>query len=689
MKYAYIIIGLIFFCNIAVFSQTEFDADQLDSPDQYGEEIKSHFSYSEVLEYVPDTTLANTVVLSNGFRKSEIQNPYDWTNISNDVNPVKITLVFSKYPLRNGVYFEIYSLLCSRLKQLFLLDPALNDADVEWEIILQTNCPDDNATAKLFHGVIIQYQSWEESVYDTDSIATDTISDDEIISYIEKQYKIPDSLKNAVSKLKFKEKSKIYSEFVIKQMEVDSVKTQDSLTVNKRIRTFISTFGNRDSTIFKIMDRNYKSMDSVLVVADWTGSMYSYGAQILEWHVLHFQYSPIRYFVLFNDGDMLGYNGIGTTGGIYFADARNLQMVIDLYNLVMMKGSGGDAEENDMEAVIKGIEKYPLHRDVILIADNSCIRDISLLTQIKEPVHVLMCGYDIFGFVNQQYVDVARNTYGTIHTIEEDIDSLEFKKINKKGFLGDSRIKIVESYCDYLQRKSEKTVLTTTQKYSDIDSAKKDKYNNISLDLSNQKLKRVPSAIRKISSLSSLDLSGNDLKKLPGFIKTKTELQYLYLGKNQLKNIDLVEKLRNLKELDLSGNKITMVPSFLFQLRYMEVLNLSDNKIDSVQITTTNTKLKRLNLEGNTIKSLPSKIGNFKQLEELYLADNKLTDLPATLSRCKNLKILDLSNNNISDFPAMLKRLKKLKVIILTGNPIDEENLEKIVKMFPTVDIEY
>lgn len=689
MKYLCLFISFLFCFVGKVSSQNEFDAEKLGNPDKFGEEIKSHFTYTEVPKYNPDTNQTNTVVLSNGFRKSEIQNTEDWTSIRTNVKPEKIIIVFSKYPLRNGKYFEIYPLLCGRLKQLFLLDSTLNNNDINWEIVLQTNCPDDESTAKLFHGVVIQYEPIADEENFTDSISKDSISDAKIVSFVEDLYKIPLALIDSVSKLSFKEKSKIYSKFVQKQLSEDTLNDKDSTKVNKRIKKFISTFGNGDSTVFKIMDRNYKHMDSILVVADWTGSMYGYGAQILAWHVLHFKFSPIKYFVLFNDGDMEGFNGIGTTGGIYYAKADNLKMVIDMYNLVMMNGGGGDSEENDLEAIIKGSEYYPDHKDVILIADNSCIRDISLLPQIKEPVHVLMCGYDAFNFVNQQYVDVARNTSGSIHTIEEDIDSLEYQKENKKGFLGNTRIKIVESYCDYINRKAFKSVPLVTVKYSDIDSARKDEKNKISLDLSGKDLSKLPRTLKKIDNLVSLDLSDNKLKKLPGYLKHKASLKYLYLGKNELKKVEVLKNMKNLIELDLSENTISQFPSFLLKLHRLEALNLSYNHFDSLPALITNSKIKRLNLEGNNLKKLPAKISNLKQIEELYLANNSLTCLPSDISNCKNLKILDLSNNQIAEIPKMLRKLKKLRVIILTGNPIDEDNLEKVAKIFPTVDIEY
>jgi len=688
MRYSILLIIFLLFHSDAVVSQNEFDPDQLDYPDKYGKEIKTHFSYSEIPVYTPDSTQPNTVILSNGFRKSEIQKPAAWTSISENVTAVKVTFIFSKYPLRNGVYFEIYPLLCDRLKKLFNMDPTLNDDDIQWEIILQTNCKDDESTAKLFHGVVIQYKPLEEKNVEADSLSKDTIGADNIAGYIEQQYEIPPALKDSVSKLSFKEKSRIYSKYVLKQMISDTAKKQDSLVVDKRIKSFISTFDNHDSTVFKIMDRNYKNWNDILVVADWTGSMYGYGAQILSWHILHFRYSPIRYFVLFNDGDMVGFNGIGTTGGIYYAEANNLQKVIDLYNLVMMKGSGGDSEENDLEAVIKGIDHFPAHKDAILIADNSCIRDISLLPQIREPINVLMCGFDIFNFVNQQYVDVARNTSGTIHTLEEDIDSLQIKKENEK-FLGDTKIKIVESYCDYMNRKKFKSELLTTMKYSDIDSAKKDYINKVSLDLSGKNLTRIPVSVKKIKFLVSLDLSDNNLKKIPGFLKKETSLKYLYLNKNRLKKINELKDMNKLVELDMGENSIKQPPSFLFDLRDLEALDISKNDIDSIPSDIKNSRIRTLNLEGNNLKKLPLKIGNLRKLEELYLANNALTSLPSRLSNCRNLRILDLSNNQLTDLPLALRKLKKLRVIVLTGNQINDETLEKITKMFPLVDIEF
>ena len=87
---------------------------------------------------------------------------------------------------------------------------------------------------------------------------------------------------------------------------------------------------------------------------------------------------------------------------------------------VKAKGNGGDPEENDVEAILKGIQKYPDFKNLILIADNnSCMRDYCLVKDIKVPVKVVLCG--TYSGINPQYINLAYKTKGSIHTIEDDI----------------------------------------------------------------------------------------------------------------------------------------------------------------------------------------------------------------------------------------------------------------------------
>ena len=58
-----------------------------------------------------------------------------------------------------------------------------------------------------------------------------------------------------------------------------------------------------------------------------------------------------------------------------------------------------------------------------MVADNwANMRDTSLISQIKLPVKVVLCG--ALSNINTQYIDLAYRTKGSIHTIEEDIVDL-------------------------------------------------------------------------------------------------------------------------------------------------------------------------------------------------------------------------------------------------------------------------
>jgi hypothetical protein len=89
----------------------------------------------------------------------------------------------------------------------------------------------------------------------------------------------------------------------------------------------------------------------------------------------------------------------------------------------MSAGSGGDIPENNIEALLKTSELCPDCSNVIMIADNwANIKDIELMSKLSVPVKVIVCGA-VFG-VNVQYLELARATGGSVHTMEEDLTNL-------------------------------------------------------------------------------------------------------------------------------------------------------------------------------------------------------------------------------------------------------------------------
>jgi antitoxin component YwqK of YwqJK toxin-antitoxin module len=183
----------------------------------------------------------------------------------------------------------------------------------------------------------------------------------------------------------------------------------------------------KDSTIFKVFERN-KEWKKVLLVVDMTGSMFPYIGQLLVWFKRNIEGEKIKYYALFNDGDNIADNkkSIGTTGGVHPFEAKDYKKLKKDLEDVRKMGEGGDDPENDLEALIKGMAAYRDYQDIILIADDSEIRDMSLLKRIRKPVHVILCGTK--RGINHQYIKLAVQTKGSIHSTN---NSVYIKKLKE------------------------------------------------------------------------------------------------------------------------------------------------------------------------------------------------------------------------------------------------------------------
>ena len=93
----------------------------------------------------------------------------------------------------------------------------------------------------------------------------------------------------------------------------------------------------------------------------------------------------------------------------------------------IQNGSGGDIAENDIEALIAAQQQCPDCENLVLIADNNApVKDISLLSKVNKPVKVILCGSQYY--LNPDYLKIARETGGSVHTMEADITRLAFLK---------------------------------------------------------------------------------------------------------------------------------------------------------------------------------------------------------------------------------------------------------------------
>ena len=132
--------------------------------------------------------------------------------------------------------------------------------------------------------------------------------------------------------------------------------------------------------------------------------------------------------VLFNDGDQTPdkHKKLGETGGVYISSSASYTRgVLNDMKRVMYRGDGGDIEENDVEAILYGLDKVKDFDELVLIADNhSGIRDRVLIDSISHPVHIVLCGTDSSRSIHIDYLNMALKTGGTLHTIEDDIENI-------------------------------------------------------------------------------------------------------------------------------------------------------------------------------------------------------------------------------------------------------------------------
>ncbi|HMR46699.1 MAG TPA: hypothetical protein PKC92_07860 [Bacteroidia bacterium] len=362
--------------------QVKFQQSWLDNPAKYSTEIEEVFT-SDTIDTFQKEEYKSFTILENGYAKSKIKNTNDWKGIPSEYYADTIIFIYTQYPKNINFWLTNYhTLLAQRLKNLFKLSPDLNSEQTKFKILLQTSCNTDDEAKKMFHGIAIHLAP----------IISEPVKQQENII---KQQVYDDTLKN------------------IKNSEQHTITT-------RKINSFIANNGGiTDSVVYKIFSR-HPEWDNCLVIMDWTGSMYPYGAQAVLWHSLNLKQSGIKYFVFFNDGNMEKRKKIGKTRGVYFEKAENINKIIGLLSKVKAKGNGGDPEENDVEAILKGIQKYPDFKNLILIADNnSCMRDYCLVKDIKVPVKVVLCG--TYSGINPQYINLAYKTKGSIHTIEDDI----------------------------------------------------------------------------------------------------------------------------------------------------------------------------------------------------------------------------------------------------------------------------
>jgi len=186
------------------------------------------------------------------------------------------------------------------------------------------------------------------------------------------------------------------------------------------------------------------------------------------------------------------------------------------------------------------------------------------------------------------------------------------------------------------------------------------------LDLYDNKVKNVGSALNNLSKLSVLDLSFNLLRAVPDTLEHLKSLRTIYFVQNRISKITGFQSTSTLTSLELGGNKIRKIEN-LDALVNLQELWLGKNKITKLENLGNLKKLKILALQSNRVVKLEG-IEALQNLEELYLSHNGVKKLEGLEHNLK-LKTLDLGNNFIQAIEH-ISHLRSLEELWLNGNEI-------------------
>lgn len=412
---------------------------------------------TSVLSYSPGkgVTGRKTVLLEMNF------NAADWKNSSKEffdgaiIESVElISSTFASSPT-----FDQDKLDQSRLSKLRRELPALfKDDRTQWKRVKETGGTSVESAKKLFHGFAVTLR---EPV-------TPELMKAEIKTLTEEF----SGVKPVSTPIPFADTSRIvYTDFCVVK---GFIYTKDTLGLtstekrkaDKRIKTKIPTYAETsdgidtpgastsflthstfsDSLVTVILRRNNKWKE-MLVVCDITGSMSPYTAQLLAWYKLNTMNGRVKNFVFFNDGDMKPDNSkvAGSTGGLYGIVASQFDSVVAKAIVAMSHGGGGDCPENNVEALGYGLKNYGDAKEIVMIADNwATPRDMAFAETINRPVHIIVCGA-AYG-MNVAYLELARKTGGSVHTMEQDLTDLALMHEGETISIGAFQYKLVDGH---------------------------------------------------------------------------------------------------------------------------------------------------------------------------------------------------------------------------------------------------
>jgi Leucine-rich repeat (LRR) protein len=215
------------------------------------------------------------------------------------------------------------------------------------------------------------------------------------------------------------------------------------------------------------------------------------------------------------------------------------------------------------------------------------------------------------------------------------------------------------------------------------------------LNLSRNKLNRIPAVTKFMLSLRILDFCDNEVDVLPErFGHHCPLLEVLLMDRNQVSIFcESIQNLNRLKRFSCVQNQVRFLPNFLGQLTSLTELNFERNSISNFPVSMgTLTQLTNLGMEWENISYLPGDVKSATASQQIRYVGSLLASqttsvldisgfglhevpvIPTELLDGPPIKSVNLGTNFLETVPVWLAQLRHLTDLNISNNRLTELN---------------
>lgn len=185
------------------------------------------------------------------------------------------------------------------------------------------------------------------------------------------------------------------------------------------------------------------------------------------------------------------------------------------------------------------------------------------------------------------------------------------------------------------------------------------------LDLQDNSVTDLGSALKELTKLRNLAVAGNCLISIPPYIFESLSLDEINAARNRIAGSLIPEGLTNLatlRSLDVSRNALTAISvSESLNLLSLQDLNITDNRIFTIPNVSEWTSLITLCAGGNKLTNTPEGLTSLPKLKTLDVSRNDIKQLDSRLGLMDSLISLEVGNNPLRERRQLTMRTEDLK----------------------------